>query len=52
MLEALPIVVVTHFIQWFKDFGLPVRGGEPARPIAKRRRGPHRRHIALMQKLS
>jgi arsenite-transporting ATPase len=24
--EALPIAVVTHFIQWFKDFGIPVGG--------------------------
>ena len=24
--EALPIAVVTRFIQWFKDFGIPVGG--------------------------
>ncbi len=24
--EALPIAVITRFIQWFKDFGIPVGG--------------------------
>jgi hypothetical protein len=24
--EALPIAVVTRFIQWLKDFGIPVGG--------------------------
>lgn len=24
--EALPIAVFTRFIQWFKDFGIPVGG--------------------------
>ena len=24
--EALPIAVITHFINWFKDFGIPVGG--------------------------
>jgi arsenite/tail-anchored protein-transporting ATPase len=26
LLEALPIAVVTRFIQWFRDFGIPVGG--------------------------
>lgn len=25
-MEALPTIVVTRFIQWFRDFGIPVGG--------------------------
>jgi arsenite-transporting ATPase len=55
--EALPIAVVTRFIQWFKDFGIPVGGvlvnmvidpkmvGPDAADFVKNRVAMHQEHM-------
>src|SRR3974390_2014868 len=52
--EALPIAVVTRFIQWFKDFGIPVGGVLVNMVIDSKQVGPDaaefvRNRVAMQQ---
>ncbi len=60
--EALPIAVITRFLKWFQDFGIPVGGivvngllpeGDPAKTpeFVKNRRAMQAEHLETIWRL-